>query len=115
MTKKINPPNKCKRKNCFNTKDYNKAEVKEMKKNIKKYIDDNAYLFKTDTEHTVQLHLKPRMVSQSVENSCITCRKKVCIMDKCKNYKPKKRQTLKSNFTKGMHFAIKYINIKDKS
>lgn len=106
---------KINQKSCFNMKDYNKAEIQKMKENIKKYIDDNAYLFKTDTIHTVQLHLKPRMVSQSVENSCIACKKNVCIMDRCKNYSNRnEKRILKSNFTEGMKFAIKYINKKDK-
>jgi len=102
-------------KACFNTKNYNEAETEEMKENIKKYIDENAYLFRTDTVHTVQFHLKPRIVAQSVENSCLRCRRKICTLSKCKDYKCSDKKILKSNFTKGMHFAIKYINVKDKN
>lgn len=100
--------------NCFNNKHYIKKEIAKMKKNIKEYIDENAYLLKTDTTHTVQLHLKPRIVAQSVENSCITCKKNKCVLNKCKNYKYCEKRYLVSNFTKGMHYAIKYINERDK-
>ena len=100
-------------KSCSNIKDCNKKRVKEIKSSIKKYIDKNTYLFKTDTLHTVQSHLKPRIVSQSVENACLVCTKNICPMKKCKSYKFNKKEILKSNFTKGMNFATKYINTKD--
>lgn len=47
-----------------------------LRKNIRRYIDKNCYLLKTDDIRTINCELKPRLVSQAVSNSCKLCQEK---------------------------------------
>jgi len=42
--------------------------------NVKKYIHDNVYLFRTDTEYEAQCRLKPRIIYQAIETACGKCK-----------------------------------------
>lgn len=86
---------------------------KLMQLEIEKYIDKNLYLLKTDQSHTIQFHLKPRMVSQAVENSCLKCRRYKINKEKC-NYKNDKDGCLRNLFSHGMIYATKYLARKDR-
>ena len=89
---------------------------KIIKENIKKYIDKNAYLLKTDTLHTAQCHLKPRLVSQAVENACLECKKNKINNETCRYNlnDEKKKHCLQTLFVHGMVYAVKYLDKLDK-
>lgn len=88
-----------------------KREVDNLiKKSIRKYIDNNHYLFFTDNIYTVNCHLKPRLISSAVEQGFSACKKKK-LLDGFDN------DSLKEISSKSMLYALDYINNKgtDKS
>lgn len=85
----------------------NKPKIqKTIEEVIKKYIDDNVYLFKTDTDYEVQCRLKPRLMYLAVENACEKC-EKTGLTKKFSNFSDY------NNLAQiAMNFAVYYMSVK---
>jgi len=81
---------------------------KTIKNNIKKYVDENTHLFKSDSAYVINCQLKPRLAANAVETSCQERRN--CGPDK----KINSADCYKNFFIFAITFAAKYINEKDK-
>lgn len=83
----------------------NKELENLMKKSIRKYIDKNRYLFFTDNEYTVNCQLKPRLISNSVEQGFSKCQNKKLLHSLDDS-------SLKDLSSRSMVYAMQYINKK---
>ena len=85
----------------------NKPKIqKVIEEVVKKSIDDNVYLFKTDTTYEVQCRLKPRLMSLAVADACEKCEKTGLTkgFDGIRDY---------NNLAQiAMNFAVYYMSIK---
>lgn len=82
-----------------------KAVCDFIKNEIKKYIDENIYLFKTDAPYILQCHLKPRLIANAIQEGASVCKKKGL-------FKECKEECYKEIFTFGLKFASEYLNSK---
>lgn len=44
-----------------------------LKSQIKKYIDSNSYLLKSDNPYIVNCQLKPRLCNEAIQHACEYC------------------------------------------
>ena len=96
-------------KKSLNKKPFPVILEKMIKEDIREYIDDNLYLFHTDNKHTIQLHLKPRLVAEAVQNACVECRKKGFLKkERCTT-----KNCLSDLFAMSMNYGTQYVNLKD--